>query len=654
MLRRPICPLFLCLVLTLSACRAREAPPPETVMEEPAAARAAGGPAVTPPPPTVPEIAAAAKPGRKVILLGLDGADWELLDGYIAAGKMPNLARLVREGRSGTLAAFQPSLCPLLWTTSVTGVSPLEHGILDYTRISPEGEKEEPVTSAERRVPAVWDMATAAGRSVAVLGMWGTYPAEPVRGLVVSDLWLAFDPKPNEMLPAGVVYPAEAEEWARTSLRQAYNDRGGYEALAPWLPGLRQTDFENQAAQPDPYAHPVSALRQIRLETAAMGTPVTARLTADKPDLAIIYLQGPDTAGHVFAPFAPPRQEAVSAADFQRYGGVPERYFAEVDRLLGMYREAAEATGVVLMLASDHGFLWKEGRPDRPGSASAQVGGQWHRPEGIYLLWGPGIEKRSAREAGALDQVTPTLLALLGLPPARGLAGRPLPGVKASSASAADYRAHFRPGKPAPGEQTRTVTSYNNEGLLLREKGEPEKAAAAFEKALAKEPDDAAALWNLSDLLFSTVGDDRQKDRADELLMKALQAGLPAGTQRTIGRAVAYQKDGDLNRALRLLDAAVEVQPREPTLWLFRGRYRIDSGRCPDALEDLRRARDLDDKNPLTYGALGLTRQCLGDIPGAVREYEKALDLDPGQSEIRQYLREITGGPAAPGNAGGF
>ena len=130
--------------------------------------------------------------------------------------------------------------------------------------------------------------------------------------------------------------------------------------------------------------------------------------------------------------------------------------------------------------------------------------------------------------------------------------------------------------------------------------------------------------------------------------MKALKAGLPAGTQRTIGRAVAYQKDGDLARALRLLEAAVRVLPEEPTLWLFLGRYRIDTGNCPGALEDLRRARDLDDKNPLTHGALGLTRQCLGDLPGAVQEYEKALELDPNQQEIRQYLREITGGSEPP------
>lgn len=650
-MRRPLRPLaaslLALLALILPACRARKAPPPETVMEEPAAVPAAEPPAVTPPPPAVPEIAAAAKAGRKVILLGLDGADWQLLDELVAQGKMPTLARLVREGRSGTLTGFQPSLCPLLWTTMVTGVSPLEHGILDYTRISPESGKEEPITSAERRVPAVWDMATAAGRSVAVAGMWATYPAEPVRGLAVSDLWLAFDPKPDERLPAGVVYPPEAEERARDTLREAHRRRSGYENLTGWLPGLGQDEFDRYAAQPDPYAHPVSALRQLILEQQAMSSLRSLTLDQSPADLSIVYLQGPDTIGHVFAPYAPPRQETVSEADFQRYALVPQRYFAELDLVLLTCLNAAEASGAVLMLASDHGFRWKEGRPDRPASAAAASSagaGQWHRPEGIYLLWGPGIDERRQRETGTLDQVTPTLLALLGLPPARGLEGRPLAGVKAAAAPAADYRAHFRKGAPKPGAETRTVTSYNNEGLLLRETGDAKRAAAAFEKAIAREPDSAAALWNLSDLLFSTLGDVRQKDRADELLIKALKAGLPAGTQRTIGRAVAYQREGEIERALRLLDGAMKILPQEPTLWLFHGRYQIDAGRCPEAIEDLQRARDLDAQNPLTHGALGLARQCLGDYPGAIRDYEKALEIDPNQPEIRQYLQELGGG----------
>ncbi len=126
-------------------------------------------------------------PGRPVLFVGLDGADWQLLDRYVAAGSMPNLARLVREGAGGTLRTIHPPLSPLVWTTMMTGVSPLQHGILDFTRWSPVDGRKEPVTSDERRVPAIWNMASDGGRRVAVFGLWATYPAETVRGLMVSD-----------------------------------------------------------------------------------------------------------------------------------------------------------------------------------------------------------------------------------------------------------------------------------------------------------------------------------------------------------------------------------------------------------------------------------------------------------------------------------
>ncbi len=137
--------------------------------------------------PPVAEVARAARPGHPVFLVGLDGADWQLLDRYVAAGVMPNLAALVQEGAGGILLSQHPPLSPLVWTSMMTGASPIEHGILDFTRFNPLDGREEPITSDERRLPAVWSMATAAGRRVAVIGLWATYPAEAVNGLVVSD-----------------------------------------------------------------------------------------------------------------------------------------------------------------------------------------------------------------------------------------------------------------------------------------------------------------------------------------------------------------------------------------------------------------------------------------------------------------------------------
>ena len=107
--------------------------------------------------------------------------------------------------------------------------------------------------------------------------------------------------------------------------------------MRAYLPDLTEEEFREAAARPDPYAHPVSALRRILVETRAYDALAQAWVTDHRPDLSIIYFQGTDTIGHVFASYAPPRRPEVSEADYERFHRVPEIYFAEIDRLLGEY-----------------------------------------------------------------------------------------------------------------------------------------------------------------------------------------------------------------------------------------------------------------------------------------------------------------------------
>jgi Flp pilus assembly protein TadD len=644
--------LLVLLLVTALACRKAPAPP-----------RKAGAP----PPPT-PEVVQAARAARPVIFVGLDGADWELLDDYMASGVMPNLAALAKGGRTGTLKTIQPPLSPLVWTTMMTGTSPLQHGILDFTRRDPTTGALEPIPSSERKMPAIWNMATDGDKSVAVLGLWATWPAEAVKGLLVTDRFSALTSRDPEPL-AGTVYPPDQEAWARETLRQA-EAAVGYDALHAYLPWLSEKEYDQAAADPAPYAHPVSALRRILIETRAYHALATSWLGRAKPDLAVVYIQGTDTVGHIFAPWAPPRQASVTAADFERYSRVPQLYFAEIDRMLGEYRKLAEARGAVLMIASDHGFRWKEGRPTRPASAAAASAGHWHREEGIYLLWGPDIKPKTDRGQGEVSQVCATLLALLGLPPGDGVAGPPLAGIDPVHADLADYRGHYHPapevqgdpkadaeeiaklralgdlepqeavGAPGAAGTTRTAGSYNDEGLLRREHGEIDAARAAYEKALAVDPKNAAAMWNLSDLLHTQHQD---LDRSDELLVAALAAGLPEGVDDAVGRTVAYARGGESERALKLLERALAARPKEPRLHLLRGRYRLERHQCEKALDDFETATRYDPKNALAYASVGLARLCTGDGEGAAASFHRSLAIDPNQPEIRRALGQIGG-----------
>jgi tetratricopeptide (TPR) repeat protein len=612
-------------------------------------------------PPVVPDIARAAREGRPVIFVGLDGADWELLDVYIRDGRMPNLAALAREGRSGVLTTIQPPLSPLVWTTEMTGLSPLEHGILDFTRFHPRTGDREPIPRDERRAPAVWNMASAAGRSVAVFGMWATWPAEPVRGLLVADRFSSFTASGPP--PAGSVHPPDRQTWAQQILEKVEKEVD-LAAMRAYLPDLTDVESREAVARPDPYAHPVSALRRILVETRAYDALARTWIAERRPDLAIVYLQGTDTIGHVFAPYAPPRRPDIQEADYARFHRVPELYFAEIDRLLGEYRKMAERQGAVLMIASDHGFLWSEARPEKLSSAAAATAGRWHRDEGMYLLWGSGIDS-GPRERGGVGQVCATLLALLGLPPGAGLANPPVPGAPAAEGDTVDYRAllpstpvvetapsggdidklralgYVGGGEPmrAPaGGGTRTPASYNNEGLLLRQAGRTRDAAAAFENALELDPRSASALWNLSDLLQA---EGREPDRSDDLLLQAAAAGLPEAAERAGARALDLLRTGQGAQALRLLDGAVAALPDDPGLRLLRGRHRLEGQDCAAARSDFAEASRQAPENAVAWASLGLAEMCLGDTTAARRALERSLVIDPAQPQVRAALEGL-------------
>lgn len=613
---------------------------------------------------SVPEIATRATNARPVIFLGLDGADWSLLDGYMAAGDMPNLARLVREGRSGILQTQTPPLSPLLWNTMTTGVSPLEHRILDFTRFHPATGVKEPITADERRVPAIWNMATFGGKSVAVFGLWATYPAEAVRGLIVSDRFFTFL-FAEETPPAGSVFPPSRDGWAR-EIRKTAEAGIGYEAVRQYLPWLSESEFASRSISKDPYQHPVSALHRILIETEVYHRLATDYLRRKTPDLSVIYFQGTDSIGHVFAPFNPPRQAQISEQDFNRYKDVARLYFRAFDRLLGEYAAIARQRQASLMLASDHGFRWKEGRPTELSSFATATAAKWHRDEGIYVLWGEGIAPgRGSR--GDIQQVCATLLKMAGLPHARDAVKEPLAGLPRSTA-VVDYRPHYRP-VPAPAApsaetvseeiaklralgyigateptvaqsrgSTRSAGSHNNEGLILQHLKKTNEAIAALERALAVDPRLASAAWNLSDVLFAQK---RDLDRSDTLLVQAFANGLPEGIELLIGRAIGYQRSGYADRSLRLLESAVTVKPDDAELRMFRGRYRIDRGECAGALEDFRVAQQLTPRNPVAFASAGIAEVCLGNRAEALAYFRQALQIDPNQPRIRAYLQTL-------------
>ena len=185
---------------------------------------------------------------------------------------------------------------------------------------------------------------------------------------------------------------------------------------------------------------------------------------------------------------------------------------------------------------------------------------------------------------------------------------------------------------------TRTANSFNNEALLLRDEKRIDEAIKAFEQALVVDPSLASAAWNLSDLLFSR---NEALDKSDALLARAYANGLPDGTKFLIGRAIGYQRAGTVDRSLKLLSDALMLKADDAQVWLFRGRYRIENQDCAGARSDFVQASRREPENPATHASAGLAALCLGDTAAARASFDKSLQLDPNQAQVRRYLAKI-------------
>ena len=75
--------------------------------------------------------------GRRIIVLGFDGLDYELTRDLMARGRLPNFSRLAGSGSFSPLATSVPPQSPVAWSSFITGLDPGGHGIFDFVHRDP-------------------------------------------------------------------------------------------------------------------------------------------------------------------------------------------------------------------------------------------------------------------------------------------------------------------------------------------------------------------------------------------------------------------------------------------------------------------------------------------------------------------------------------
>ena len=103
------------------------------------------------------EVAALA---RRVLIIGLDGATFDIIGPLMNEGHMPHLKRIIEEGTSGILESTKPPITPAAWTTFMTGKGPGRHGIIDFERYDVRNNQLSFNSTFEIREKTIWEILT--------------------------------------------------------------------------------------------------------------------------------------------------------------------------------------------------------------------------------------------------------------------------------------------------------------------------------------------------------------------------------------------------------------------------------------------------------------------------------------------------------------
>lgn len=133
----------------------------------------------------------------KIYILGIDGGTFDLINPWVAQGKLPAFKEMMEKGVHGHLNSTIPPYTPQAWSSFVTGTNPGKHGIYGFTRHRADAYGIEYINAGARCKPAFWDTANRHGISCGIFNVPMTYPPQPINGFMISGMDA---PRPDESI----------------------------------------------------------------------------------------------------------------------------------------------------------------------------------------------------------------------------------------------------------------------------------------------------------------------------------------------------------------------------------------------------------------------------------------------------------------------
>jgi predicted AlkP superfamily phosphohydrolase/phosphomutase len=257
---------------------------------------------------------------KRALVIGWDGADWNVLDPLLAAGELPALRGLTERGRRGISRSCMPSHSWAAWPTFLTGRDPGGHGVFDILEYRPGASRRMPVSSRSILAPTWPERFSEAGKTCVVVNVPLTHPAPEIRGVVVA----------GGVVPPGTTYSHPPDAGPRLG----------------WpINGGSWTTFRNR---PDELVEELEALTRKR--AAAMRT-----LLDEEPwDAACLVFVSPDRAQHCLLEYVDPTHPRYSEVAATPVAERVRDLYLLLDRELASLLERLDEEDLVIFM-SDHG-----------------------------------------------------------------------------------------------------------------------------------------------------------------------------------------------------------------------------------------------------------------------------------------------------------
>lgn len=267
------------------------------------------------------------QPG-KILVIGLDGATFDLITPWAAGGYLPTLSRLMAEGAWGKLRSTIPPMTAPAWTSFATGVNPGKHRLYDWIAREPDSYRFSPITALDSTAPTIYTLLSRAGRRVCALNVPMTYPPQPVNGVMVSGL-------PAPSLKHGITYPAGIYQ----EILQAVGDYMLYPD-----PGRAYSDSGVD-----------SFLERLYYCTETRARTFNYLREREAWDFAMVVFNGTDTICHALWKYMDREHPLHDPAYYEKYGGAIRDYYRFIDDYLASIVAGLD-DDTTLIIMSDHGF----------------------------------------------------------------------------------------------------------------------------------------------------------------------------------------------------------------------------------------------------------------------------------------------------------